>query len=61
MIALAREDVEVHLHALQTMNEQFQLYEWGYCPLGKLDHCPEMKSGSWDASHYPTYPHTPLQ
>jgi hypothetical protein len=26
---LAREDVEVHLHALQTMIEQFQLCEWG--------------------------------
>jgi hypothetical protein len=24
-----QEDVEVHLHALQTMNEQFQLCEWG--------------------------------
>jgi hypothetical protein len=26
---LAREDVGVHLHALQTVNEQFQLCEWG--------------------------------
>jgi hypothetical protein len=29
VIVLAREDVEVHLHALQTMTEQFQLIEWG--------------------------------
>jgi hypothetical protein len=27
MIVLTREDVEVHLHALQTMTEQLQL--WG--------------------------------
>jgi hypothetical protein len=26
---LAREDVVVHVHALQTMTQQFQLYEWG--------------------------------
>jgi hypothetical protein len=26
---LVREDVEVHLHALQTVTEQFQLCEWG--------------------------------
>jgi hypothetical protein len=25
---LAKEDVEVHLHALQTMTQQFQLCEW---------------------------------
>jgi hypothetical protein len=29
VIALAREDVEVHLHALYTMNEQLQLCETG--------------------------------
>jgi hypothetical protein len=28
-ILLAREDAEVHLIALQTMIEQFQLCEWG--------------------------------
>jgi hypothetical protein len=28
LIVLARKYVEVHLHALQTMTEQFQLYEW---------------------------------
>jgi hypothetical protein len=28
MIILAREDAQVHLHALQTMTEQFQLCEW---------------------------------
>jgi hypothetical protein len=38
VIVLAREDVEIHLHALQTMTEQFQLCEWGHRPLGKL-HC----------------------
>jgi hypothetical protein len=26
---MASKDVEVHLHALQTMAEQFQLCEWG--------------------------------
>jgi hypothetical protein len=42
---LARED-EVHLHALQTLTEQFQLCEWGILALGscivvqkyRLDH-----------------------
>jgi hypothetical protein len=29
MIVLSREDVEVPLHALQIMTEQFQLCEWG--------------------------------
>jgi hypothetical protein len=33
---LAREDVEVHLHAVHTMTEQLQLCEWGHCRLGKL-------------------------
>jgi hypothetical protein len=26
VIVLAREDAEVHFHAIQTMTEQFQLY-----------------------------------
>jgi hypothetical protein len=30
---LAREDVEVNLHSLETMTEQFQLCEWGHCRL----------------------------
>jgi hypothetical protein len=51
---LASEDVEVHLHALQTMAEQFKLCEWGHCFLGKLHRCSEITSGSWDASDYPT-------
>jgi hypothetical protein len=29
VIVLATEDVEVRLHSLQTMTEQFQLCEWG--------------------------------
>jgi hypothetical protein len=29
VIVLAREDVEVHVHVLQTMTEQFQMCEWG--------------------------------
>jgi hypothetical protein len=29
VIVLAREDVEVHFHALPTMTEQFQLCKWG--------------------------------
>jgi hypothetical protein len=32
----AREDVEVHFHALQTTTDEFQLCEWGHCRLGKL-------------------------
>jgi hypothetical protein len=36
---VAREDVEVHLHAFQTVTEQFQMCEWGYCRLGKLNLC----------------------
>jgi hypothetical protein len=56
----AREDVEVHLHALQTMTEQVELCEWGHY-LGKLHHCSEIMSGLWDAPDYPTCPHTLLQ
>jgi hypothetical protein len=58
MVAMG--DVEVQLHALKTMTEQFQLCEWGHCHLGKLHSCSEM-SGSWDAPDYPTCPSTPLQ
>jgi hypothetical protein len=43
---LAREDAEVHLHALKTMTEQFQLCEWGYFRLEKLHGCSEITSGS---------------
>jgi hypothetical protein len=46
---LAMEDVEVHLHALQTMNEQYQLCELEQGRLGKLHRCSELTSGSWDA------------
>jgi hypothetical protein len=42
VIVLATEDVEVHLHALQTMTEQFQLYELGHCHLGKVHCCLEI-------------------
>jgi hypothetical protein len=41
VIVLAREDVEVHLHALQTMTEQFQLCERGRYHLGKRHRCSE--------------------
>jgi hypothetical protein len=34
VIVLARED-DIHLDALQTMIEQFQLCEWGNCRLDK--------------------------
>jgi hypothetical protein len=61
MIVLAREDVEVHHHALKTKAEQFQLCEWEHCCLGELHHCSEIMSGSWDAPDYPTCPCTPLQ
>jgi hypothetical protein len=46
---LAREDVEVHLHALQAMTEEFQLCEWGHNRLGKLHHYSKITSGTWDA------------
>jgi hypothetical protein len=49
VIVLAREDVEVHVHALQTMTEQFQLCEWGHYRLGKLRRCSEITSGLCDA------------
>jgi hypothetical protein len=45
VIVLATEDVEVHLRALQTMTEQFQLCEWRQCRLGKLHRCSEITSG----------------
>jgi hypothetical protein len=48
VIALSREDVEVHLHTLQTMTKQFQLCEWGHCRLGIL-HRSEITCGSQDA------------
>jgi hypothetical protein len=56
-----KKDVEVHLHAVQTMSEQLQLCEWVHCCLGKRHYCSEIMSGSWDAPDYPTCPHTPLQ
>jgi hypothetical protein len=40
VIMLARED-DVHIHALLTMTEQFQLCEWGRYDLGKLHLCSE--------------------
>jgi hypothetical protein len=46
VIVLAREDAEVHLHALQAMTEQFRLCEWGHCHLGKLRHCLEIMGGT---------------
>jgi hypothetical protein len=45
---LAREDAEVHLHALQTMTEQFKLCEWEQCLLAKLHRYSEIMSVSWD-------------
>jgi hypothetical protein len=53
---LAREDVEAHLHALQTMTEQFQQCEWEHYHLGKLYRCVEITSGSWDAPDFSTCP-----
>jgi hypothetical protein len=58
---LAWENVEVHLHALQTMIKQFQLCELGLCHFGKLDRYLEITSGPQAAPDYPTCPHTPLQ
>jgi hypothetical protein len=60
MIVLAREDVEVHLHALQTMNEEFYLCEWRNCHLGKR-YLAEIRPGSRAAPDYPTSPRSPLQ
>jgi hypothetical protein len=61
VIVLAMGDVEVQLHTLQTMIEQFQLCECGHYLLGKLNCCSEITSGSWDALDYPTCPRTPLE
>jgi hypothetical protein len=61
VIVLAKEDVEVHLHALQTMTKQFQLCELGLYHLEKLHLCLEITSGLWDASDYPKCPRAPLQ
>jgi hypothetical protein len=44
---LVKEDVEVHLHALQTMTEQFQVCELGHCRLGDLQRCSEITPGPW--------------
>jgi hypothetical protein len=41
---LTREDVQVHLHAPQTMIEQFQLFEWRHYHLGILHCCSEITS-----------------
>jgi hypothetical protein len=61
VIVLAREDAEIHLHALKTMTKQFRLCEWGNCHLEKLHRCSKISSGSSDAPEYPTCPCTPLQ
>jgi hypothetical protein len=55
VIVVHREDAEVHLHALQTMIQQFQLCEWGHCRLVKQHRCSEVTSGSWDAPDYPIF------
>jgi hypothetical protein len=47
VIVLAKKDVEVQLHALQTMTEQFQLCERGHCHLGKLPHSSEKLLDRW--------------
>jgi hypothetical protein len=56
----AKEDAEVHLHALQIMTEQFQLCEWGHWCLEKLHRCSDIMSGSLAALDYPTCPRSPL-
>jgi hypothetical protein len=61
VIVLAKEDVEVHLNALETMTEQFQLCEWEHCHLGKLHRCLEITSRSWYVPDYPTRPRTSMQ
>jgi hypothetical protein len=45
---LAVEAVEVHVHALKTMTEQFQLCERGHLHLGKLHRCLDITFGTWD-------------
>jgi hypothetical protein len=57
---LSKEDVEVNLHALQTMTEQFQVCECGPC-LGILHRRSETASRLWVGPDYPTCPRTPLQ
>jgi hypothetical protein len=43
VIVLAREDAEVHLRALLTMTEQFQVCEWGHCRLGTEPDIPDCR------------------
>jgi hypothetical protein len=59
VILLAKESAEVHLHASQTITEQFQVREWGHCRLGKLHRCSEITSGLLDEPDYTTCPRTP--
>jgi capsular polysaccharide biosynthesis protein len=51
VIVQTREDVELHLHALQTMAEQFQLCEWGHFLLEKLHRFWEITSRSDHGMH----------
>jgi hypothetical protein len=60
VIVLAREDVEIHIHALETTTEHFQLCEWGIVILANCI-VIQKKRGSWDAPDYPTCPRTPFQ
>jgi hypothetical protein len=53
-VVLAKDDTEVHFHALQSMTEQFQLHEWEHCCVGTLQHCSEITFGSWDVPNYLT-------
>jgi hypothetical protein len=48
---LAKEEIEAHHHALQTMTEQFQLYELEHFRFGELHLRSEM-FGLWYARDY---------
>jgi hypothetical protein len=49
----AREDDEVHLHALQTMIEQSQLFELRHYGLGKLHRYSEITSATIQCKTFP--------
>jgi len=58
---LAKEAVEVNLHAPQTKTQSFWLCVWANCHLEKLHYCQETTSGSKDAPGYLKYPRSHWQ
>jgi hypothetical protein len=61
VIMMAKEDVEVYLHVLQTMTEHIQLCGQGLVVLKDCIIVREVTSGLWDAPYYATCLFTSLQ